>query len=334
MHIVLLCGGAGKRLWPLSGEVRSKVFLPLLPDGRGGKLSMLQHVWRQLQRAGLADRTCASVVGEEQKALLYSQLDREIPAIVEPERRDTFPSVALAAVYLHDVRGVGADEVVCVLPADAYADATFFASITQLEKVLLTSGADLALIGVKPSHPSDQHGYVVPEKSDTDTEKSKCTNIQSFVEKPDKTLAAKLITQGALWNCGVFVFRLERMLQWLKDRSLPREYRTMIQQFRKMPKTSFDVEIAEKTTSIVAHVHDGSWQDLGTWQALAEQLDGPMLGQGSISEDSRHTHVINELDIPVRVIGLSNVVVVVGRAGILITDKSASGRIKDILDQQ
>lgn len=333
MHIVLLCGGAGKRLWPLSGDVRSKVFLPLLSDGQGGKCSMLQHVWRQLQEAGLADVTCASVVGE-QEAMLYSQLARKIPVIVEPERRDTFPSVALAAAHLHAVRGVRGEEVICVLPADAYTDASFFARIKQLESIVQHTGADLALIGVQPTYPSDQHGYLVPKSTEQEAGQSGHVTIQSFVEKPDKTLAAKLMTQGAVWNCGVFAFRLGRMLDWLEERNLPLDDQALARQFSKLPKTSFDVEVAEKTSSIVALVHDGSWQDLGTWSALTEQLDRPVVGQGSMSNDSHNTHVINELDIPVNVVGLSNVVVVIGRDGILIADKAASGRIKDMLDRQ
>lgn len=324
MHIVLLCGGAGKRLWPLSTDERSKPFLPLLPDGCGGRCSMIQRIWGQMERAGLAGRAYAAIV-RQQRALLDSQLEGALPAIVEPERRDTFPSIALSAVWLHSVREAGREEVACVLPADTYADDAYFQRIQQLESALDESGAALALIGVKPAYPSEEHGYLITGKSGED---GKIVTVERFVEKPDKRLAEQLIERHALWNSGVFAFRLGMMLDWLEERGFPLDYEALVQRFAELPKTSFDYEVAEKTASRIALIHEGQWKDLGTWPSLAEELGCAVIGQGSISEEAKNSHVINEGNIPAVVLGLSNVIVVIGKNGILVADKEASRKIK------
>lgn len=333
MHIILLCGGAGKRLWPLSGVNRSKLFLRLLPDGQGGRCSMLQRIWRQLQRTGLADFACLAVV-RDQETLLRRQLGDGLPVIVEPERRDTFPSVALSAAYLHSVRGAGKEDVVCVMPADTYTEDAFFRHVRHLEKALTDTGAELALIGVKPSFPSGEYGYLVPAAGSGNTgsaDEPKLAAVQSFVEKPDETKAKQLIGQHALWNCGVFAFRLGLMLEWLDKHHLPRDYAELSQRFSELPNISFDYEVAERSESMVALVYDGMWKDLGNWQSLTGEMDRAVIGQGVVSEDARNVHVINELDIPVYVIGLSDVIVAITGEGMLVADKRMSGKIKEMI---
>jgi len=333
MRIILLCGGAGKRLWPLSGDARSKLFLQLLPDGQGGRCSMLQRIWRQLRKTGMAEFACLAVV-RDQETLLRRQLGDGLPVIVEPERRDTFPSVALSAAYLHSVLGAGREEVVCILPADTYTEDAFFRHVRHLEKTLTDTGAELALIGVKPSFPSGEYGYLVPAAGSGNTgsgNKPELVAIQSFVEKPDETRAKLLIGQHALWNCGVFAFRLGLMLEWLEKRDLPRDYAELSRRFSELPNTSFDYELAERSKSMVALVYEGMWKDLGTWQSLTGEMDRAVIGQGVVSEDARNVHVINELDIPVYVIGLSDVIVAISDEGILVADKRMSGKIKEMI---
>jgi len=115
--MVLLSGGSGKRLWPLSNDSRSKQFLKVLEDPNGLRESMLQRVWRQLQNAGLEQRTYITT-SKAQVDILQSQLGYEAKLIVEPERRDTFPAIALAATYLYSMKGIGLQETVVVLPVD------------------------------------------------------------------------------------------------------------------------------------------------------------------------------------------------------------------------
>ncbi|MET3937909.1 mannose-1-phosphate guanylyltransferase [Paenibacillus sp. PvP094] len=161
MRIVLLSGGSGKRLWPLSNDTRSKQFLKVLEGPQGQSESMVQRVWRQLQQTGLSELATIAT-SKPQVEILRSQLGEEVDLVVEPERRDTFPAIALTAVYLYSVQGVGLNETVAILPVDPYVEESFFYKVTELEQVLEISGAELALIGVQPTHPSEKYGYIVP----------------------------------------------------------------------------------------------------------------------------------------------------------------------------
>ena len=125
MNIVLLSGGSGKRLWPLSNDIRSKQFIPLFPQVDGSYLSMVQRVFRQIRKVDKgADITVAT--SKSQVSTLKNQLGDEVDISVEPCRRDTFPAIVLVSAYLHDVKGVSQDEVVVVCPVDPYVEAPYF----------------------------------------------------------------------------------------------------------------------------------------------------------------------------------------------------------------
>ncbi|WP_127531060.1 sugar phosphate nucleotidyltransferase [Paenibacillus kobensis] len=325
MKIVLLSGGSGKRLWPLSNDMRSKQFLPLLQHPSGGTESMVQRVWRQLKSAGLSASSYIAT-GRAQVELLQSQLDNEASIIIEPERRDTFPAIALAAVYLYSVEGVSLDEVVTIMPVDPYVSEDFFEHVKQLEPALRQSGAQLALMGVVPDSPSESFGYIVSSEGNSDSVR----RVECFKEKPRKEEAEALIARGALWNCGVFAFRLDTMINLLIGMNLPIQYEEMSKQYRNLPKNSFDYEVVEKLEHIVATRYTGQWRDLGTWQTLTSEMVSPVYGKGVVTADSNNTHLVSELEIPITVIGLSNVIVAASPDGILVSDKSQSPRIKDL----
>lgn len=341
MKLVLLSGGSGTRLWPLSNRTRSKQFLKVLP-GPGGRLeSMVERVWRQLGEAGL-QRSARLVAGGEQADILRSQLGKTAPIIAEPARRDTFPAVALAAAYLHDAECAGPEEIVAVLPVDPYVETGFFRLIAGMGAVLDETGADLALIGTRPDHPSEKFGYLVPadpgaagqadEAGVSSARRPAPFRVAHFREKPDRAEAARLIRRGALWNCGVFVFRLGFMLQWLRERGLPLQYEALAGRYPALAKTSFDHAVVEKAQNIAAVRYDGAWKDLGTWSALTEELSTALIGQGVLAENSAGTHLINELDVPVAVLGIRDAIIAAGPDGVIVAAKPLSHKIKDIGD--
>ncbi|MWC30422.1 sugar phosphate nucleotidyltransferase [Paenibacillus sp. MMS18-CY102] len=325
MKIVLLSGGSGKRLWPLSNDMRSKQFLPLLQHPDGGTESMVQRVWRQLGAAGLSSSSYIAT-GRAQVELLESQLNNETSIIVEPERRDTFPAIALAATYLYSVEGVSLDEVVAIMPVDPYVSGDFFEHVKGLEHAIRETGAQLALMGVVPDSPSESFGYIVPSGA----EHGAAQRVECFKEKPSAEVAEALIAQGALWNCGVFAFRLDTIINLLIEKNLPIQYEEMSRQYRSLPKNSFDYEVVEKLAHIAVTRYSGQWRDLGTWNTLTDEMESAVYGKGSVTEDSHNTHLVNELEIPITVIGLSNVVVAASPDGILVSDKSHSPRIKEL----
>lgn len=328
MNLVLLSGGSGKRLWPLSNDARSKQFLKVLEDDNKVSCSMVQRVFGQLKKTGLSQSTVIAT-SKSQVEMLQSQLDIETPLIVEPTRRDTFPAIALAAVYLYSERNTDLNDVVAVLPVDPYVEDDFFKKMKDLDSLLAETNAELALIGVKPTYPSSKYGYIVPNKGGNT--QNNYIQVASFTEKPTEEEAKLLIEQSALWNCGVFAFKLNYIISKIKKLNLPLNYNELSSRFDELPKISFDYEVVEKAKNIIALPYEGYWKDLGTWNTLTEEMGTNQIGKGVISEECKNVHVINELDIPVTVLGTSNLVIAASPDGILVSDKEASPRIKELV---
>jgi len=328
MRLILLSGGSGKRLWPLSNDARSKQFLQVLENEDGDRESMVQRVWGQLKTVGLA-ASAVVATSKSQVDMMKNQLGDSVKMVIEPVRRDTYPAIALAVAYLSSVEQVNPNEVVAVLPVDSFVDDGFFQRVKKLEEVLITTDADLALVGVTPTYPSEKYGYIVPDSSQGDYPFVK---VSHFREKPKEAQACELIAQQALWNCGVFAFKLGYILSKLEALGLPTDYLKLINKYASLPKISFDYEVVEKAKDVVAIRYDGEWKDLGTWNTLTEEIATPLIGNGVLSSDCLGSHLINELDIPIVVLGLSNVVIAASPDGILVTDKKASPRVKDLVD--
>lgn len=327
MKLVLLSGGSGKRLWPLSNDTRSKQFLKVLEGQKNEKQSMVQRVWGQLKAVGLEDSSVIAT-SKMQRDMIQTQVGTNVPLIIEPERRDTFPAIALAASYLFSEQNSTEDEVIVVLPVDPYVEDSFFNKVKELENVLAISEADLALMGVKPTYPSSKYGYIVPHEKVKDDQFFK---VNRFTEKPSEEKAQALIEMNALWNTGVFAFKLSYILNILRDKGLPLSYNELSLQYKTLPKISFDYEVVENANHIVALPYDGYWKDLGTWNTLTEEMATNQIGKGVLSEDTINTHLVNELDIPVTVIGTKDLVVAASPDGILVSDKASSPRIKEII---
>jgi len=326
MYTVLLSGGSGKRLWPLSNDLRSKQYIRLLPYERddGRRCSMVQRVWAQLEDSGLSNRSviCAST---GQVEIIQSQLG-DVPIAIEPSRRDTFPAVALSCAYLVDTMGAKREDTVCIMPVDPFVESTYFQALRQLESVLGESKADIALVGAKPSYPSEKYGYILPEK-----QHGSYFSVKGFREKPTADIAQHLINHGAYWNCGVFCFRLGTVLDKLTDYGVAEKYEDLFADYDNLPKISFDYEVLEKARNLVAVPYPGIWKDLGTWNTLTEEMVGNTFGKARMSASCSNTHVINELNIPIVAIGTKDLVVAASFDGILVSDKAESSTVKDVL---
>jgi len=337
MKLVLLSGGSGKRLWPLSNDARSKQFLKVMPGGEDGKrLSMLQRVWKQVAEAGLQPDAyvCAS---EHQVESIVHHVGM-VNVIVEPMRRDTFPAIALASLYFDQLlEDSTTDETIVVAPVDHYVGPDYFEAVRQLPEVLAASSADVALLGVQPTWPSSQFGYIqvqpqVALRKDAAVSGSGVREVQRFVEKPDEDRATELIGDGALWNCGVFCFRLSFIREFLEQRGYPTNYADFLSEFGSLPKLSFDKEVLERTARIVVQPFSGMWKDLGTWTALVDELDTDTIGRAAQS-DCKGTFVLNSLDIPVIIKGIQDAIVVASPDGVLVAHRDAASDIKDEVNE-
>lgn len=328
MQIILLSGGSGKRLWPLSNNTRSKQFIKLLTAPDGSKESMVQRVVRQLGESGIGDSiTVATSI--TQRDVIINQLGENISVVAEPERRDTFPAIALASSFLAYERGCPAGEVVVVMPCDPYTEAGYFDTILRMADAVRDNAAELVLMGIEPTYPSAKYGYVVPAAG----ERNKgIYRVSRFTEKPDVETAEKLISQGAFWNGGVFAFRLSYMTDTVARYIDAGTFSEVRSRYGEFPKISFDYEVAEKARSVAVVPFGGEWKDLGTWNTLTDELGEHIIGNVVMDCESENTHVVNELELPVMCIGVRNLVVAASNDGILISDKNKSENIKTYAD--
>ena len=160
MNIILLSGGSGKRLWPLSNEIRSKQFIKIFKTENGYE-SMVQRVFRQIRKVDRGAKVTVAT-SKTQVSALHNQLGGNVGISVEPCRRDTFPAIALASAYLHDIQGVSGEEAVVVCPVDPYVEDDYFAALNRLGELARSGEANLALMGIQPTYPSEKYGYIIP----------------------------------------------------------------------------------------------------------------------------------------------------------------------------
>ena len=325
MNIVLLSGGSGKRLWPLSNDVRSKQFFQIFRTEDGSYESMVQRVFRQIKKADAgADITIAT--SKTQVSAIHNQLGDGVSVSVEPCRRDTFPAIALAAAYLADVKGVGPDETVVVCPVDPYVEDAYFEALKELEKTAARGEANLVLMGIEPTYPSEKYGYIIPENGE------KTAFVSTFKEKPDVRTAEDYIRRGALWNGGVFAFRLSYMLDKAHERIDFTDYHDLFAKYDTLASISFDYAVVEKEKRIQVMRFSGQWKDLGTWNTLTEAMEESSVGDAVMSETCENVHIINELNVPVLAMGLHDVVISASPEGILVSDKEQSSYIRPYVD--
>ena len=325
MNIVLLSGGSGKRLWPLSNDIRSKQFIKIFKNSNGEYESMVQRVYRQIKSVD-SEANVTIATSKSQVSAIHNQLGLGVGICVEPCRRDTFPAIALAAAYLHDVKGVSPKEAVVVCPVDPYVNEDYFEALKKLAYLAETGEDNLVLMGIEPTYPSEKYGYIIPEHSGS------VSSVSTFKEKPDAQTASEYIDKGALWNGGVFAFKLQYLLNKAHEMIAFEDYMDLYRKYDTLTKISFDYAVVEKETRIQVMRFGGEWKDLGTWNTLTEAMEGANVGEAIFNETCENVHVVNELDVPVLCMGLKDVVVSASPEGILVSDKEQSSYIKPFVD--
>lgn len=325
MNLVLLSGGSGKRLWPLSNDIRSKQFIKIFKCSDGTYESMVQRVYRQIREVD-PDANVTIATSKSQASAIHSQLGEDVGVCVEPCRRDTFPAIALAAAYLHDRKMISEEEAVIVCPVDPYVEKEYFEALNQLEQLVLRKESNLVLMGIEPTYPSEKYGYIIPDSA------QEVSRVKTFREKPDTTAAAAYIKEGALWNGGVFAFRLGYLLNKAHELIRFTDYEDLYDKYEELEKISFDYAVVEREPEISVMRFGGSWKDLGTWNTLTEEMSEPLIGQAMYNDACENINVINELNVPILCMGLKNVIVSASAEGILVSDKEQSSYIKPFVD--
>ena len=326
MNIILLSGGSGKRLWPLSNDVRSKQFIKLFKNNNGEYESMVQRVYRQINVVDKEARITIAT-SKSQASAIKNQLGEKVSICVEPCRRDTFPAIVLAVAYLHDELKLSCDETVIVCPVDPYVDNTYYEALNNLKDLVENENVNLTLMGIEPTYPSEKYGYIIPESDNT------VSKVKEFKEKPDKETAKKYLEQSALWNAGIFAFKIGYLLNKAHDMINFEDYRDLFNKYDSLNKISFDYAVVEKESSIQVLRYRGDWKDVGTWNMMAEVMDDQTKGKVVLDEVCENTNVVNELNIPILCMGCKDMIVAASGDGILVSDKERSGYMKPYVEK-
>lgn len=326
MNIILLSGGSGKRLWPLSNDVRSKQFIKIFKKEDGLYESMVQRVYRQIKTVD-TDASVVVATSKSQVSSIHNQLGDDVGICVEPCRRDTFPAIALACSYLKDVQKIDINEPVVVCPVDPYVEDDYFKALQDLSTEAVNSSSNLVLMGIEPTYPSEKYGYIIP------CDKEKVSKVLSFKEKPTKEVAEEYIKKGALWNGGVFAFKLKYVLEKAHELIDFTDYDDLFSKYDSLTKISFDYAVVEHEKEIEVIRFKGMWKDLGTWNTLTEAMEENIVGKGELNDTCKNVHIINEMDTPILAMGLHDVVISASPEGILVSDKEQSSYIKPFVDK-
>ena len=335
---IILSGGAGSRLWPLSREAYPKQFLPLV-----GEDTMLQETWRRV--AGLTDAGPVVVGNLDHRFMLAEQL-REIGAkpraiLLEPFGRNTAPAIAAAALEL---TADGGDALMLVLPSDhAIADVPAFHAAVR-EAIPAALDGRLVTFGVVPARAETGYGYIKAAAGEG------VRAVERFVEKPDQATAERYLACGDhLWNSGMFLFRASRYVELLGrlapamlaacERALRLAARDAdfvrldAEAFADCPSDSIDYAVMEKTDAAAVIPLDAGWNDVGSWAALWEvspQDDAGNAHHGDVlAIDCRNTYAYGERLIAL--VGLENVVVVETADAILVGHRDHMQQVKDVV---
>ncbi len=347
IHPVILCGGAGTRLWPASRECMPKQFARLVDLEQ----STFQATMRRVAEPGLFARPTV-IAAAESRFIVAEQLAQiGLPAdiVLEPQGRDSAAAVAVAA--LHGAR-TDPEAIVLILAADhVIGDAEAFRRAVATAAAAARTGSIMTL-GIEPTRPAADYGYIRrgAALSDDGGSRGPCA-VERFVEKPDRAGAERLIAEGALWNSGYFLFRADTMLAELETfapdvlagaRAALEAATTDLDfvrldaaAFETIPKISIDYAVMERTGCAGVLPVSFAWSDVGTWDAVWSVLerdgDGNALRGRVEVIGTRNSLVHSEVEGLTTVVGLEDIVVVTTPDAVLVASKAQSGRVKELV---
>lgn len=338
---VIMCGGAGTRLWPTSRESMPKQFASLL-EGR----STFQDTILRVRGEGFAEKpvVVTNLAHRHFVERQLAEIDVSADLLLEPIRRDTGPAILAACCHVGRQAG---DTVVLILAADhVMPDADGFrASVREASRV--AAAGRLVTFGVKPTHPSTEYGYIRPGRTFAKGGRA----VARFIEKPELKKAMRLLTSGALWNSGNFLLRADICIEQysLFDPATFAAVRAAVYQattargateldetsFKRAKKTSFDYAVMEKTKRAAVVPLDCGWSDVGSWDALwslsARTEDGNV-PKGAVEFVDSHGCYVSTSGAVTSLVGVDNLVVVADRDAILVADRRRSAEVKHLVE--
>ena len=341
---VIMCGGAGTRLWPVSRESMPKQFVPLV-----GKDSTFQQVLERIADPELFGRPIV-ITNTDFRFVVAEQLREsgvEADIVLEPMRRDSGPAVAVSAVL---AAARDRDALVLVLAADhVIRKPDEFRAACQRAAAAAAEGR-IVTFGIEPTHPATSYGYIRPGEK---LNGALARTVEAFVEKPDAATAAKYVAQKYLWNSGNFLFHAATMLAEIERfepamaeaakaavDGLTRDLdflRLAGEPFARAPKKSIDYAVMQRTKLAAVVPTDLGWSDIGSWSSVWDVLDHDAAGNATdgpvVMLDSRNSLVHSEESVLTTVIGLDDVIVVSTADAVLVSARTKAEQVKELVEQ-
>jgi mannose-1-phosphate guanylyltransferase/mannose-6-phosphate isomerase len=341
---VLLAGGAGTRLWPVSRDALPKQFLPLV-----GARSTYQDT---LLRVAAGEMFAPPIVitGSDFRFFARHQAEElgiEATVVIEPMRRDSGPAVAAAAAL---ARSRDPDAVVLALAADhVILDVEEFQA-TCLAGLAAAQAGRIVTFGITPTAPKTSYGYIRPGKPINNDQGGAAYAVEAFVEKPDADTAARYVAEGYLWNSGNFLFRADTLLSEL-ERYEPAMaaaaeaavagasndlgfVRLQPQAFSEAPQKSIDYAVMEKTDRSAVVAGRFRWSDIGSWDAIFDIAERDTAGnavQGTVVTANTRNCVIHSLDRLTAVVGAEDLVVVSTPDAVLVVPRDRAQDVRELV---
>lgn len=340
---VIMCGGAGTRLWPISRESMPKQFVPLVEDR-----STFQQVLSRISDGELFDRPIV-VTHSDFRFIVAEQVREcgiEADIVLEPMRRDFAMAVAIAAALAHRRKP---EAPILVLAADHIGNLDAFKGACREAAIAATEGL-IVTFGIKPTYPATNYGYIKPGGK---VNGGAALEVKAFVEKPNAEVAGSYLTENYLWNSGNFAFRSDIMLDEITRfepeiaaaansavASLVSDLdflRLPPEPFTRAPKQSIDYAVMERTTRAAVVPVDLGWSDVGSWSAvwdvLSRDVDGNAATGPVVFHNSRNSLARSDDAILTAVVGLDNVVVVATPDAVLVTSRDNAEQVKGLVEQ-
>lgn len=338
---VILCGGAGTRLWPASREDLPKPFLPLV----GGKSTFALTLERIADRGVFAAPVIVAAAGHRRLiAAALAEAGASATILLEPTGRDTAAAIAAAATF---VAAEDSQATMLVLPADHVIRDTAEFSETVAAALPAAEAGRIVVFGIAPDHAATGYGYIRPGDPLAD---GTVRAVAAFVEKPDRARAAEFVASGYLWNSGMFLFRAAVARDEFR-RHAPEILAAAeaavagaatgggattfaAEAFAKAPRLSVDYAIMERTDRAAVIPAHFDWSDLGTWTAVwdaaSKNADGNVVLGDAIVLDAENVYVASETQ-RIGVVGIDDAVVVADDGAVLVTTRTRAGEVKDLV---
>jgi mannose-1-phosphate guanylyltransferase len=343
-YAVIMAGGTGTRLWPLSRFDRPKQSLPLIGDE-----TMFQSTVNRIRPLFPPERIL--VIANRRHAEILSEQELDIPKrnfIIEPEGRGTAACIALAAVHINRA---SAEAVMVILTADHYISNTNRFSEAIFKAIKVAERGGLVTLGIVPSYPSTAYGYIKRGRL-IDSSEPSIYRVERFIEKPDKAKAVSMLEEGVYsWNSGMFAWRVDIIMNEFK-RQMPFLYKqitligddigktsyekTLTDNWSQIPKQTIDYGVMEGAEDVSVIPVDFGWRDIGSWSALREVLaldeQGNVVKGDHIGLDTHNSLVYGGKRL-IATIGISDMIIVDTDDALLICPLKSDQRVRELVEQ-